>query len=364
MPTERVTMRGLARKLGCSPMTISKALRGSSDISEATREKVLKTSRRLGYLPNNWASAAKSSRFNNVSYIFEHPLPDPIIPLVTTLHMEFVSGVSEVLLAENMFLSVAFSRRRIMVDTLPQPLRERISDGILAEFEMDPETRSHLERLGIPIVYLNSNIQDANDCVFADEFHIGYEATTHCVRSGHRRVLFAYSLAPGESLASVHFSLKNRLAGYERAMADAGLHGTPLRVEAASGDVFAEKVITFLKGEAGRDFTAVVSGGAMPVYVEALRQGVRIPEDLAIVALDMPFCDTRVFFKLDRVMMDRRAMGMAAARMLLEKVRHPGACPSCIDKPSILPLGSCATPRTVPTDSRKGAHAKGGTYYV
>jgi len=211
---------------------------------------------------------------------------------------------------------------------------------MILEFELKAELRDYIERARLVSVFLNSNVQEPEDCVYADEIGIGYEATAHLLRLGHRRILFPVSLKKGESLETAHFSLRQRIAGYRKAMAEAG--ATPLvkTFNAIDGAALACEIVALFR-EASKPFSALVSGGAGAIYVEALRQGIDVPEKLSIVALDMPFSQTRVLFKLDRIVMDRFAMGREAGRMLLAKIEAPSRrIPSFVERPALLLQGS------------------------
>src|SRR5437879_13391520 len=56
------TIVDIAKKLGLSPMTVSRALTGNREVSDATRKKVLKCAAGLGYQPNRWARSLVTRR--------------------------------------------------------------------------------------------------------------------------------------------------------------------------------------------------------------------------------------------------------------------------------------------------------------
>ena len=64
-----LTLRDVSEASGVSEMTVSRVLRGRGDVSQATREKVLRAAKSLGYVPNKIAGALASQRVNLVSVI-------------------------------------------------------------------------------------------------------------------------------------------------------------------------------------------------------------------------------------------------------------------------------------------------------
>src|SRR5579884_1103390 len=75
----------IARRLGISPMTVSRALNGKADVSSEMRRKVLKVAENVGYRPNRWARSLVTQRSQLVGAI----IPD----ITHSFFAEIVSGV-------------------------------------------------------------------------------------------------------------------------------------------------------------------------------------------------------------------------------------------------------------------------------
>ena len=84
-----LTLRDVSEASGVSEMTVSRVLRNRGDVSDATREKVLAASKRLGYVPNKIAGALASQRVNLVAVIIPS-MKNMVFP-------EVLSGVTSVL---------------------------------------------------------------------------------------------------------------------------------------------------------------------------------------------------------------------------------------------------------------------------
>ena len=89
LPRRPLTLKDVSIESGVSEMTVSRVLRNRGDVSEATREKVLKAAKTLGYVPNKIAGALASSRVNLVAVIIPS-LSNMVFP-------EVLTGISEVL---------------------------------------------------------------------------------------------------------------------------------------------------------------------------------------------------------------------------------------------------------------------------
>ena len=84
-----LTLRDVSEASGVSEMTVSRVLRNRGDVSEATREKVLRAAKLLGYVPNKIAGALASQRVNLVAVIIPS-LSNMVFP-------EVMSEISKVL---------------------------------------------------------------------------------------------------------------------------------------------------------------------------------------------------------------------------------------------------------------------------
>ncbi len=104
-----VNIKELAKKLGLSITTVSRALGGYSDVSEKTRERVKKYANKYHYSPNPYASTLASGKVKTVGYVL------PIYGTNTsTLNQgnffQFISGMSEELLSESIQLQILFAK--------------------------------------------------------------------------------------------------------------------------------------------------------------------------------------------------------------------------------------------------------------
>src|SRR5438552_13873643 len=110
------TIVDIAKKLGLSPMTVSRALTGNPEVSDKTRQKVLRCAKALGYQPNRWARSLVTKRSSIIGIV----IPD----IAHSFFAEITFGIEEVCDKTGYNLLLCHSRSDIE--------RERSEVGMLA----------------------------------------------------------------------------------------------------------------------------------------------------------------------------------------------------------------------------------------
>ncbi|MFZ0534051.1 MAG: LacI family DNA-binding transcriptional regulator, partial [Anaerolineales bacterium] len=98
-----VTIRDVAKRLSLSITTVSRALDGYPDVSEATCQRVMQTARELGYLPNRAAHQLRRKRTDTIGYI----LPSGAARFSDPYFAEFISGLADEAAQNNFDLLVS-----------------------------------------------------------------------------------------------------------------------------------------------------------------------------------------------------------------------------------------------------------------
>jgi len=211
-PKRPLTLRDVSEASGVSEMTVSRVLRNRGDVSDATRDKVLEASRRLGYVPNKIAGALASQRVNLVAVI---------VPSLSNLVFpEVLSGISEEL--EETGLQPVFGVTNYSADreeaVLYEMLSWRPSGVIVAGLEHTPTARAMLTNAGIPIVEIMDVDGEAIDSVVGiSHKRAGLEMARTIVKAGYRRIGFLGTKMPDDHRA------RKRLEGFEAGLAEAGI---------------------------------------------------------------------------------------------------------------------------------------------
>lgn len=193
-------------------MTVSRVLRNRGDVSESTRNRVLDAARKLGYVPNKIAGALASQRVNLVGVIIPS-LSNMVFP-------EVLGGISEILEDTGLQPVVGvtnYSPEREEA-VLYEMLSWRPSGVILAGLEHTDAARAMLAQAGVPVVEMMDIDGAAIDsAVGISHRRAGRKMAEAIIAAGYRKIAFLGTMMPYDHRA------KKRLAGFEEALAKAGL---------------------------------------------------------------------------------------------------------------------------------------------
>jgi LacI family transcriptional regulator len=311
----RVRLKDIAADLNLSKMTISKVLRGQTDISEATKARVLKRVKELNYIPNLSASSLRTGETKTIGLI----LPSIGRPWLA----EIAAGINRTVSEAGYTLIVCSSEEdaeseQRQVETLVSLQVDALLVVSLQEtsafFEQMPKMRT------TPIVFVSQMpAGTAQSYVGVHEEQVGWIAADHLARSECKRI--AYLRGPRTAAGDL------RANGYRRALNERGLPAHPdLVIETMSFDkdeyTRGREAMERLLNRRGRPdgviaYTDLMAVGAMD---EASRCGVRIPEEMRFVGCgdDALLCQMRI--PLTSVDTGERDLGQRAGRMALRSI--------------------------------------------
>lgn len=212
LPRRPLTLKDVSIESGVSEMTVSRVLRNRGDVSDATREKVLRAAKTLGYVPNKIAGALASSRVNLVAVIIPS-LSNMVFP-------EVLSGISEVL--DETPLQPVVGVTNYLHEKEEQVLFEmlswRPSGVILAGLEHSDASRAMLRAAGIPVVeIMDTDGEPIDSVVGISHRRAGREMARAIVRNGYEHIGFLGSKMPLDHRA------RKRFEGFTEALAKEGI---------------------------------------------------------------------------------------------------------------------------------------------
>jgi LacI family transcriptional regulator len=206
------TIVDIAKKLGLSAMTVSRALTGNREVSDATRQRVLRTAKALGYEPNRWARSLVTRRSSIIGVV----IPD----IAHSFFAEITFGIEEVCDKAGYNLLLCHSRGN--------PEREKSEVGMLTASRADgliiasvqaentPEPFARLRQSGIPIVLVDRFFSKTDFMtVRVDDRAVGRLAAENLLELGHKRI----AMIQGPSLSPA----TQRRKGFVETMKAAGL---------------------------------------------------------------------------------------------------------------------------------------------
>jgi len=197
-------------------------------------------------------------------------------------------------------------------------VREKRVDGIIVATSHTPDEQVLLiQQQGVPLVLINRRMGEVAS-ICTDNEKGGYQAACHLIELGHREI--AYIGVPPYVRSGIP-----RRSGYERALAEHDLSVSPdlivVEENSADGGYRAAKAL-LSRGEritAVFAYDDVMAIGAMRALQE---QGVRVPEDMAVVSYDDIPLAAHVTPPLTTVRQDKEAMGMRAMQMLNKLIQE------------------------------------------
>ncbi|MEM7075329.1 MAG: LacI family DNA-binding transcriptional regulator [Pseudomonadota bacterium] len=210
--TRPLTLRDVSEASGVSEMTVSRVLRNSGDVSDATRQKVLTAAQKLGYVPNRIAGALASQSVSLVAVIIPS-LSNMVFP-------EVMTGISEVLDTTGLqpVVGVTGYSRDKEERVLYEMLSWRPSGVIIAGLEHSEVARSMLRASGIPVVeIMDVDGSPVDSVVGISHRDAGAQMARAILKDGFRHIAFL-----GTKLAEDRRARK-RFEGFTETLAKAGV---------------------------------------------------------------------------------------------------------------------------------------------
>jgi LacI family transcriptional regulator len=335
----RATMKDVAALAGVSLKTVSRVVNGEGGVSSLLTERVERACRQLHFHPNLGARSLRRSdgRTATIGLVLE----DIANPFSSAVHraVEAVAVARDVAVLAGSLnenpqrereLIAAFSARRV--------------DGLI--IMPTGGDQSHLvgERLaGIPLVFVDRapELLDV-DVVLSDNFEGAKAATRHLLAAGHRRIGF---LGDRTSIPT----LRDRRAGFSRAMADAGILVPPDHVALDLGTMrAAEEATARMLAPADAPtalFTAqnLITIGAIHALRRLLRQ-----RSVALVGFDDFLLADLLEPAVTVVAQDPHAIGTRAAELLFRRIGgDTSPCSHMVIPTRLIPRGSGELPAPV-----------------
>jgi DNA-binding LacI/PurR family transcriptional regulator len=307
----RTTLSEIAREANVAVSTVSKVLNGHTDVAVPTRLRIERLLAERGY-----RRAAAARRGGRRADLIDLVIDEP----ESVWGLSVLSGVTEVAEQSGLGLLVSVAHRR---PPWSRPHRETLlsrgSEGaVLALSTLTDPQRIDLERRAIPFVLVDraGHAPPNAPSVGATDFAGGYAAAEYLIGLGHRRI----GMIGGPQRLPLS---RARIAGYQRALEEAGLAADPLLVHAGdprhAGGLLAAETLLALDDPP----TAIFASDdlqASGVYEAARRAGRTVPGDVSVVGFgDLPFAGWMAP-PLTTVRQPLPEMGLTAARTLLRLV--------------------------------------------
>jgi LacI family transcriptional regulator len=309
----RTSLKDLARELGVSIATVSRALRSSPEIGAEMQEKVKALAKRLNYRPNPFAQSLRKEAPRMIGVVVPN--------LVTHYYAAVLDGIEEE--ARKAGYSVISANTHEQSEAEVKAIDNFISlhvEGIIACLSQNTTDYRHFEEIsemGIPLVFFGRTcLPEKFSCVTANGDIAAQEATQHLIETGSRRIAF---IGGPNHLDMV----KRRKHGYLEALREN-------RIPIDRSLVICEKIdyqwaleatMQLLQREDRPDAILAFNDIITFAAFTAIKQtGLQIPEDVALIGFTDDVHAGYVTPKMSAIVDQSSEMGSEACRLLLKNI--------------------------------------------
>ena len=306
-----VTGKDVAKLAGVSTTTVSRVLNNHPYVTDETRSKVLWAMEQLGYQPSRVARRLRMQ----VTQILGLIISDIANPFFTSV----VRGIEDVAYANQYSLFLCNSnedptKETLYIDVLQA---ERVAGIIVSPADENSTSCEPLLRNGVPIVAMDRRLRQFDvDTVLVDNVKGAYQATSHLICLGHRRI----GLIGQPSRITTG---RERREGYEKALSGDGLELDQrlIKIGDCRQDSGYRRACELL--EMDDPPTAIFAANNLMTLgaLNAIHEkGLNIPQDVAIVGFDdMPWAPS-LAPPLTAVAQPTYELGRTAADLLLQRI--------------------------------------------
>lgn len=308
-----VTIYDIAKALSISPATVSRGLKDHPGIRKDTKKKILEAASNMGYQHNLFARNLRVRKTNTIGLV---------IPRLNSYFMSTVIAGMEKVANDrgyNLIISQSQESAKKEVESVNTMFNSRV-DGLLVSLAYDTENIEHFNSLlkkDIPLIFFD-RVAEHTKCtsIVIDNTKAGYDATTHLLEQGCRRIVYV-----GGSLRRNVYA--DRLKGYRQALEEKGIEVDPGLIitnnlsEQAGYDV-AQRILKMNPRPDGL-FTANDTS-AVACIREFKNAGIRVPDEIAVVGFNNDPISWVIEPNLTTVHYPGQEMGEIAAVTLINTI--------------------------------------------
>ncbi|MGI3785361.1 MAG: LacI family DNA-binding transcriptional regulator [Janthinobacterium lividum] len=307
-----VSVKDVAALAGVSVGTVSNVLNAPQLVSGQTRERVETAIEKLGWVRNESARQLRAGRSRSIGLV--------VMDLSNPFFTDVALGVEDTVASRGYIVQVGNSaessgREQTQLDLFEQ---QRVRGLLFAPIAEVGDRVVQLRRRGIPVVVVDRPGELAETCsVSVDDVEGGRLAGQHLLSLGHRRL----AVVGGPShLHQVHDRrLGVDLATSAVAGADVVVISTP-RLDVDSGVRAAGELAALPDGERPTAAFAINDLVAIGLLQGFVTQGLRVPQDIAIIGYDDIAFAAAAAVPLSSIRQPRRALGQRAAELLFAEI--------------------------------------------
>jgi len=310
----KITLKQIAKELDVSISTVSKSLRNSLEIGEETREKVQAFAKFYNYKPNNIALSLKNRKTKSIGII----IPEIVHYFFSTV----INGIEQVANEYGYSVVICVSDDSFDKEVLNMEMLANGSiDGFIMSLSKETQYKGDFHHItevinqGMPVVMFDRVTNDILcDKVIIDDKAAAYEAVQSLIDNGRKKI----ALVTTVDYVSVG---KLRTDGYEKALLDNGIpFNEDLIIKIEDVDTCEITISQLLHDRAFDAVFAVNELFAVTIIKTASKMGLKVPEDLAVIAFTDGIISKYSTPSITTVSQSGEKMGNKAAKMLIERL--------------------------------------------
>jgi LacI family transcriptional regulator len=310
----KITLKQIAKELDVSISTVSKSLRNSLEIGEETRLKVQAFAKFYNYKPNNIALSLKNRKTKSIGII----IPEIVHYFFSTV----INGIEQVANEHGYSVVICLSDDSFDKEVLNMEMLANGSiDGFIMSLSKETQFKGDFHHItevinqGMPVVMFDRVTNDILcDKVIIDDKAAAYEAVQSLIDNGRKKI----ALVTTVDYVSVG---KLRTDGYEKALLDNGIpFNEDLIIKIEDVDTCEITISQLLHDRAFDAVFAVNELFAVTIIKTASKMGLKVPEDLAVIAFTDGIISKYSTPSITTVSQNGEKMGNKAAKMLIERL--------------------------------------------
>lgn len=202
------TIKDIARALGLSPATVSRALQDSHEIGEATKKKVRELANQLNYQPNPYASSLRKRKSKTIAVVLPE-VADSFFSLA-------INGIESVAKDKGYHVLIYLTHESVTrEEAILSEFKSGRVDGLLISVSEETTSGTHIKKVideGMPVVFFDRECDDVPTTkIVTNDFESSYLATTHLINQGCKKIVYL-CISPTLSIS------KNRVNGFNKAI--------------------------------------------------------------------------------------------------------------------------------------------------
>lgn len=311
----KITIKIIAKELGVSTSTVSKALRDSHEISTETKERIKAYADYYNYRPNNLALQLRNQKTKVIGIV----LPKVVHHFFSTV----ISGIETVASRRGYNIMVCFSneKQEKEIETI-NVLTNGSVDGLIVSIAKETllnKELGHFYRLisnEMPLVLFDRVDNSLNcDKVIVDDIGAGYKATKHLLDIGSKQI--GIVTTPEHVIVGLE-----RYQGYQRALKEAGLKvNRKLVVNVDEKEDIYEQIKALFEQNIDAIFAVNEIYAAIAIRI-AKEKGLNIPEDVSVIGFTDGLISEYSSPSITTVVQHGFTMGEQAAELLIDRIEN------------------------------------------